>query len=307
MKKVLLVGGSGFIARYVAYNLLARDITPMLFDRHLPSNIPSQKPVEFYLGDVANPDSVSEAVALCDGVIHLAGVLGTSETIDNPLPALTTNIYGSLNVFQAIRQYQKKAVYISVGNYWMNNSYSITKTTAEKFAWMFNKEHGTEIAVVRALNAYGAGQKHKPVRKIIPNFILPALRDEEITVYGDGSQIMDMVHASDVADVLVRALLEDHGQYVYTPLQDVDNSPKFDIGTGRETTVQEIAELVIEMVGSGSIKNVPMRAGEPENSVVLGDPTTLKPLYNGKVPELITLEEGLESTIEYYRGIVNDL
>lgn len=305
MKKVFLSGGNGFIGGYVAETLLSRGITPMILDRRDPNNgMPKLDGTEYFYGETTNASAISEAVALCDGVIHLAGVLGTSETIDNPLPAVDTNIYGGLNVFQAIRQYNKKAVYISVGNYWMHNSYSITKTTAEKFAWMFNKEHGTEIAVVRALNAYGARQKHAPVRKIIPNFVIPALKGGEITVYGDGSQVMDMVHVSDVADVLVRALLVEHGQYVYTPLQDVDTAPKFDVGTGRATTVQEIAELVIKMVGSGSILNVPMRAGEPENSIVIGDPETLKPLYGGEIPELISLEEGLESTIEYYRNLV---
>ena len=307
MKKVLITGAVGFIGGYVAENLLSRGITPIVLDRRNPNNGMARiNGAEYFYGETTNAPAMSEAVALCDGVIHLAGVLGTSETIDNPLPAVDTNIYGGLNVFQAIRQYKKKAVYISVGNYWMHNSYSITKTTAEKFAWMFNKEHGTEIAVVRALNAYGARQKHAPVRKIIPNFVIPALKGEAITVYGDGSQVMDMVHVSDVADVLVRALLVEHGQYVYTPLQDKDTSPKFDVGTGRATTVQEIAELVIEMVGSGSIVNVPMRAGEPENSIVIGDPTTLKPLYEGKTPELISLEEGLVSTIEYYRERINE-
>ncbi len=308
MKKVLISGAVGFIGGYVAENLLARGITPIILDRRNPNNgMPKLDGAEYFYGETTNASAISEAIALCDGVIHLAGVLGTSETIDNPLPAVDTNIYGGLNVFQAIRQYKKKAVYISVGNYWMHNSYSITKTTAEKFAWMFNKEHGTEIAVVRALNAYGARQKHAPVRKIIPNFVIPALKGEEITVYGDGNQVMDMVHVSDVADVLVRALLVEHGQYVYTPLQDKDVSPKFDIGTGRATTVQEIAEIVISMIGSGSIRNVPMRAGEPENSIVIGDPTTLKPLYGGEVPELISLEDGLKSTIEYYREKINEL
>ncbi len=74
----------------------------------------------------------------------------------------------------------------------MNNSYSITKTCAERFAWMFNREHGTRISVVRALNAYGPGQKSEPVRKIMPNFILPALRGEAIIVYGAGSQVMEI-------------------------------------------------------------------------------------------------------------------
>lgn len=292
--RVLVTGGNGFIARHTVDRLRELGHEPIRMDR-----VNSGR-TEF-LADIRDTAAVSEAVALCDGVLHIAGVLGTAETIDNPMPAVQTNILGSLNVFQAIRQYKKRAVYVTVGNYWMNNSYSITKTTAENFAWMFNAEHGTEIAVVRALNAYGPGQKEAPVRKIMPNFVLPALKDEELIVYGDGAQIMDMIFVDDVADILIRALTEEHGQYLYRPMRGKDNPVKFEAGTGRVTSVLEIAHMVIECVGKGRIKNVPMRGGEPEHSVVLGDPETLRPLYGGELPDLTALEEGIEHTVDYYR------
>jgi nucleoside-diphosphate-sugar epimerase len=170
----------------------------------------------------------------------------------------------------------------------MNNSYSISKTTAERFALMFNKEHGTKIAIVRGLNAYGPRQKSEPVRKIMPNFVIPALRDESITIYGDGSQVMDMIYVADLAEILVRALVEDHGVY----------DRVFEAGTGRKTTVLDIANEVIKQANGGYITTVPMRPGEPEQSVVLGDPETLKPL--GEI-NLTTLEEGIAKTIAWYR------
>lgn len=136
--RVLVTGSSGFIARHTVDRLQDLGHEAIRFDRRGPTD---------FLGDVRDATAISEAVALCDGVLHIAGVLGTAETIDNPMPAVQTNILGSLSVFQACRQYRKRAVYVTVGNYWMNNSYSITKTTAENFAWMFNAEHGTEIAV----------------------------------------------------------------------------------------------------------------------------------------------------------------
>jgi len=197
---------------------------------------------------------------------------------------------GGLNVFKAVRDYNVPAVYIAVGNHWMNNSYSITKTTAERFAFMANREWGTRIAVVRALNAYGPGQKAAPVRKIMPNLILPALRGEPIRIYGDGEQVMDMIFVEDVAEILVRALLTDHGTY----------DEVFEAGTGRATTVNDIAAEVVRQVGKGVIEHVPMRPGEPEHSVVRGNPATLIPL---RMPELVSLEDGLVPTIGYYRGL----
>ncbi len=304
--RVLVTGGSGFIGSHVVDNLLKRGIEPLIFDHGIYPIRAYMDGVSIYLGDVRDSTSVSEAVSSCDGVIHLAGVLGTSETIERPLPAVETNIIGTLNVFKSCQVYSKRCSYISVGNYWMNNPYSITKDAAERFAWMFNRELGTKIAVTRALNAYGPRQKHTPIRKIIPNFVLPALRNEEIVVYGDGSQVMDMIFVEDVADVLVRALLEEHGQYLYNPMSEENKAPKFEAGTGRPTTVQEIAEMVVSKVGSGRIKNVPMRMGEPEHSVVLGNPETLKPLYDGKMPKLIELEDGLDRTIEYYRRMYEE-
>jgi UDP-glucose 4-epimerase len=302
--RVLVTGGMGFIGRYVVDRLLKdRDQVTVLDSRREREALPEG--VTIALGDTRDPVAVFEAVGRTEGVIHLAGVLGTQETIQEPQPAVETNIVGGLNIFRACRHAKVPCAYITVGNYWMNNSYSITKTTAERFAWMFNQEHDTKIAVVRALNAYGPRQKASPVRKIMPNFILPVLQDEPITVYGDGAQIMDMIHVRDVADVMVRALKGDHGQYKFSPEQNGDNYQKFEAGTGRPTTVQEIAEMVIRIAGKGTITHVPMRPGEPEGSVVLGNPETLRSLYDGQVPELIRLEDGIAETIEYYKQQLN--
>lgn len=294
LKKILVTGGSGFIGSHVVDELRDRGYAVTIFDHY--GKKPHREDVEVFLGDTRDAVAVTEAVAVHDGVIHLAGVLGTQETINNPAPAVETNIMGGLNVFQACRQYGKPCVYIAVGNHWMNNSYSISKTTAERFALMFNKEHGTRIAVVRALNAYGPRQKALPVKKIMPNFILPALRGEAIQIYGDGSQIMDMIYVKDVAAILVDALDKDHKQF----------DSIFEAGTGRRTTVKQIAEMVIQAVGKGSIEYLPMRPGEPEHSVVLGDPETLVPLGIDPVKFFVPLEEGIKETVKYYEQSLKD-
>ena len=176
--------------------------------------------------------------------MHLAGVLGTQETVDDPLPAIETNILGGLNVFKAIRRYEVPAVNIAAANHWMYNPYSITKKAAERFALMANKEWGTRIAMVRGLNVYGPRQKAYPVRKIMPNLIEPALKGEIITIYGDGEQVMDMIYVTDIAEVLVRALLQHHGVY----------DTVMDAGTGRRTTVNDLAEAVLGAVGKKMIE-----------------------------------------------------
>jgi nucleoside-diphosphate-sugar epimerase len=308
--RVLVTGGNGFIGSAVVHELIKRHHIPIIFDHqrhptgaaitvhprtigearsHDGGGRGDQVVAERIHGDVRNQGLVAETVSLTDAVVHLAAKLGTQETIADPRPALTTNVIGSLNVFEAVAVRQVPAVYVAVGNHWMNNPYSISKTCAERLALMFNAERGTRIAVVRALNAYGPGQKEAPVRKIIPNFVLPALRGEAVTIYGDGTQVMDMIHVRDVATILVDAMLLDHGAF----------DRAFEAGTGRHTTVNEVAGMVIAAVGAGRIQHVPMRPGETPHSTVVAHPETLAPL-GWDSERMISLEDGLPETVAYY-------
>lgn len=286
--KILVTGASGFIGGYVTDNLLAKGHEVLAFDH---KEQPHRDGVTQFLGDTRDFTAVSEAVAISDGFIHLAGVLGTQETVNEPRPAVETNIIGGLNMFQAARNYKVKGVYIAVGNHTENNSYSITKTTAERFALMFNKEHKTKIAIVRGLNVYGPYQKAYPVRKIMPNLILPALKNEKITIYGDGEQKMDLIYAKDIAEILVRALLVEHGVY----------DTIFEAGTGEAPTVNEIAAVVMKEAGGGFVEHAPMRPGETPRSIVVGNPETLRPLFDGEVPTFTPMEEGISETVQWYK------
>lgn len=292
--KVLVTGGLGFIGGHVVEELVARGCKVVVFDRYTPvKDNPLRLPnadFEMYVGDIRDRNAVSDAVSYCDGAINLAGILGTSETVDNPFPSAEANILGGLNFLEACRRHNKPGVQIAVGNWFMNNTYAITKTTIERMALMYNKEHGTKIAVVRGLNVYGARQKHKPVRKITPNFICQALRGEPIKVFGSGESVMDMIYAKDIATVLVNALLIDHGVY----------DKVFSAGTGVKTTVNDIANVINELTGNqAGVEHIEMRAGEIDNSIVLGEPETLAPLG---FKELTTLRDGMAKTIEWYKN-----
>lgn len=275
--KLLITGGNGFIGTHVVEHATEVEHSPIVFDR---AN--SQQPS--YFGDIRDSTHVTEAAAHVDGVIHLAGVLGTQETIDNPRPAVETNILGGLNVLEACRQYQLPLVYIAVGNHWMDNPYSISKTTVERFCKMYRNEHDLNVSVVRVMNCYGPGQvpaaPYGPsrVRKILPSFICRALVGEPLEVYGDGNQIMDVVHVHDAARSLVGAL---------------GKNADFECGTGYPTTVNEIAETVLDYCGGGQIVHLPMRPGEPDGSRVLaaraGNSTT------------IDFKDGIKQTVEWYR------
>lgn len=298
MSTTLVTGGAGFIGQYVVQQLLDRGRHVVVLDRRGDSEH-NPEHVETFCGDIRDDVDVTEAMAHADSWIHLAGVLGTQETINNPRPAVETNICGGLNVLAAAHQYSLPGVNIAVGNHWMNNTYAISKSTMERFAEMYRDEHGLPVTTVRALNAYGPRQvpsaPYGPskVRKILPSFICRALTQTPIEIYGDGTQIMDMIHARDVAKILVAALehTEMHGA-----AQGV-----VEAGTGRRTSVNTIAHVVLNEVKSysGSVTHVPMRPGEPPQSQVRGDPSTLK--WIGYDSDLTALEDGVAESVAWFR------
>lgn len=311
MKNVLVTGGNGFIGSYVVNELASRGMYPVIFDRHKPfplvwdSSAVGRLRVDGYFGDIKDATLVNDAVAHVEGVIHLAGVLGTQETVNNPRPAAETNILGGLNVIEACAQYDVPLINIAVGNYWMNNTYSITKNTVERFVEMSKRYRGKVMGSVRALNAYGPNQKapepygHSRVRKIMPSFICRALSGEPIEIYGSGNQVMDMIYVTDVAKILVSAL---------ELLDSTGAIETVDAGTGRETTVNDIAEAVAKAVLATKdiqvvVNHLPMRPGEEEESVVKADVSTLAQLDIDPA-SLVTLEEGVIPTVKHFKWIL---
>lgn len=297
--KVGVTGGAGFIGGWVTDVLRDRGHDVLIFDTMGRKPRPD---VDVMLGDVTNEVAVTELAAHVDGVIHLAAVLGTQETIKNPKPAFITNGIGGLNVLEACTQYDVPLVNICVGNWWMNNAYSITKHTFERTLAMFQKEHGIRAANVRCVNAFGPRQGAAPpfsagkVRKIMPAFICRALSGMPIEVYGDGKQISDCVHVEDVANVLVNALLMTANDKV--PPTTVE------IGPVDHYTVNDVAAMVAKEASlhTGDLVDVvhlPMRPGEEVGAKVMADTTTLR--HVGMVGEnLLPLDEGIRRTVNWF-------
>lgn len=296
--KVGITGGAGFIGGHVADELVARGHEPVIFD-HLGRPHGDH---QVMLGDVRDDVAMAELAAHVDGIIHLAACLGTQETILNPRPAAKTNVEGGLNFLEAIAQYKIPGVYIGVGNHWMQNTYSISKTTVERFASMFNKERGTHCNVVRLVNAYGPRQSVAPpfgpakVRKITPSFVCRALTGQAIEVYGDGEQISDMVHVTDGAKALVTALEKAAAGTVLDRVVEV--------GPAEHRTVNEVAELVIKAaVDLGydvvPLTHLPMRPGEIPGATVTADTGTL-PLVDMSADTLVPLEQGIADVVAWY-------
>lgn len=308
--KIGITGGAGFIGGYVVDVARERGHDVVIFDTRgrVAYMDPNSTEVERRLGDVRDATAMTELAAHVDGIIHLAACLGTQETIQNPRPASETNIVGGLNFLEACTQYDIPGVYIGVGNHWMENTYSISKTTVERFVRMFNAERGGRFNIVRLVNAYGPGQSVAPpfgpakVRKITPSFICRALTGNPIEVYGDGSQVSDMVYVRDGAEALVRALEAAADGVVFDRAVEV--------GSAYPVTVGAVAEMVRAIVANKKasagmpheavdITYLPMRPGETPGTPVVADINTLDMVRMDPF-DLVHLGPGLEAAIDWY-------
>lgn len=287
MKKLLITGGSGFLGTHLSKKALERGYEVVSYDLKSPN----LEEVEYIKGDVRNFDiSVLEDVQPT-ALAHLAGILGTAEQVDNPQPSVKTNIMGTLNVLGAMRNYRPlPGLQLCNGNYEWYSTYPITKEAAAKFALMYDNEFGIDMAVLRIMNAYGEWQKTEPIQKIIPTFAKAVINGEPIEIFGDGTQIADLVYAGDVAEVMMRTLEEDFDCY----------DKILEVGSRTPYTVNEVADAVIEVSGADVGKNhVPMRPGEPEDSVTMArNPEELK-MEVGYLPDT-GLKEGLGRTMKWY-------
>lgn len=290
MDRLLVLGGDGFIGGHVVDAAIARGLEVAVFDKRI--HRPSREGVVAVLGDIRDPVAVYGAVAQADYAINLAAILGTQETISTATHCVVVNLIGTLNFLKACEPskfHQVQGVQIGIGNYWMASPYPITKRAALDFTRMSNQECGTKVAMVRAMHAYGEHQKHLPIRKIIPTFIVQALRGDPVEVYGDGEQVVDMVYVGDLSQILVDACTSPNVEY----------DRVYEVGLGRKLTVNQVAQMVVEAAKSGSeVVHLPMRPGEEKRAIIQADPDTLKSLgdYN-----FIPFEVGIKQVVEWYR------
>lgn len=252
--KVLVTGAHGFIGAYVRAELEARGHECQAFDQ--PGC------------NVLSVVQLRERMNGCDAVIHLAGVLGTTEILRGMHQAVQVNVTGTLNVLEVAAMFRIPVVNIGTGHKGQPNTYAITKACAEDLALARAQWLGEQIAVVRAFHVYGAGQKppapygRSPVRKFFPTWACQALSGVPLEVYGTGRQVIDPVHASEVARVLVDAIGGPYGEVT-------------EAGCGKPVTASEIA-LLMQMLAANSYGIdpaggvlLPMRPGEPVDATVV--------------------------------------
>lgn len=286
--KYLVTGGTGFIGRHLVREL-AENGDVVVVDREndaefdSPNVVVHQKDITA-LG-IRDWDTLLEGV---DTVYHLCGLLGTSELYSRIVEAEKVNVVATLSLLEAMRRTgTMRMIYVSKPNMWRHNVYTITKENCERYLEMYQHIYGMQATILRPFNVYGPEEKIEHYRKAVPYFIISALKDEPLEVFGDGEQTMDLIYVRDcVQGFLAAAQPKAVGQTL-------------ELGSGMDVSVNHLAKLVIELSGSTSeVKHIPMRKGEIPNSFIRANVSAMKKVCGFEVGT--TLKDGLCESIDYY-------
>jgi len=253
MSRVLVTGGAGFIGSHlVDLLLLEGDEIAVLDDLSTGDlNNLDQKKIKFFNGDIRDKKILLEALKGVDIVFHLAAVISVQESLDNPRKYFEINTIGTLNLLEcAVESKASKIIYLNSASIYESNEkektnesmplnplnpYAISKLDGEYLIKMFCKSSGMNYCVLRVFNPYGNRQNENGAISI---FLNRALGNADINIFGDGKQIRDFIHVTDVARAA--CLCKSKGAGVYN------------VGRGEGISLKELIEKIVHITGSNS-------------------------------------------------------
>jgi dTDP-glucose 4,6-dehydratase len=305
-KRVVITGAAGFIGSHLAETLLDRDYSVVGIDNlrtGATSNISHlvNRDFLFIKHDVTNYIYIDDPV---DYVLHWASPASPIDYLELPIPTLKVGALGTHKALGLAKE--KGAVFVLASTsevygdplehpqqetYWGNVNpvgprgvYDEAKRFAEAMTMAYHRYHGLNTKIVRIFNTYGPRMRLNDGRAV-PAFLSQALRNEDVTVFGDGTQTRSFTYISDLVDGIIRLMLSN------------ENDP-INLGNPREMTIKEIATTIISMTGSSSkIVYKPLPTDDPKQR--RPDITRARTLL--KWEPKVNLEEGLVKTIDYFR------
>lgn len=309
--KVAITGGAGFVGSHLAEFLLAQGHQVTCLDNLITGNsinlenIRDNENFSFIEYDVTNyidlPDSV-------DYILHFASPASPVDFDRFPIQIMKAGGVGTLNALGLAKAKNAKLLLASSSevygdalispqkeDYWGNVNpigprgvYDEAKRFAEALTMAYHRQHGIDTRIARIFNTYGPRMRQDDGR-VIPNFITQALRDEPLTVFGDGSQTRSFCYISDLVAAICKLMLSD----VIEPVN---------LGNPHEMTIKELAEKIISITGSSStITYRPLPQDDPKTR--RPDITRAQNLL-GWQPQM-TLEDGLCATIGWFKNQLN--
>ena len=309
-KRILVTGGAGFLGSHLCERLLNEGNEVISLDNYFTGNkdniihLMDNPRFEVMRHDVTFPlyvevdeiynlacpaspihyqhDPVQTTKTCVHGAINMLGL--AKRTGAKILQASTSEVYGDPEIHPQVESYWGKVNPIGI-----RSCYDEGKRCAETLFMDYYRQHGLEIKIARIFNTYGP-RMHASDGRVVSNFIVQAIKGEDITIYGDGQQTRSFCYVEEMVDAFIRLM---------------HTGPEFigpvNVGNPGEFTIQELAEKVIAKVGSNSaLNNLPLPQDDPQQRQ---PDISLAKEKLGWEP-VIKLDEGLDKTIEYFKSVV---
>lgn len=309
MKRILVTGGAGFLGSHLCERLLNEGNEVVCVDNYFTGNkqniIHLMKNPNF---ELIRHDVIQPIYLEVDEIYNLACPASPIHYQYNPIKTVKTSVMGAINMLGLAKRINAKILQASTSEiygdpnlhpqpeeYWGNvnpiglrSCYDEGKRCAETLFFDYHRQNKVKIKVIRIFNTYGPNMHPKDGR-VVSNFIMQALHNEDITIYGNGEQTRSFCYCDDLIEAMIRMMNTDDS--VTGPIN---------IGNPNEFTIRQLAEMVIELTGSKS-KIV-------YQSAVADDPTQRQPIID-KAKEIlhweptVQLREGLLKTIDYFKKL----
>jgi UDP-glucuronate decarboxylase len=310
MKRILVTGGAGFIGSHLCERLVKEGNDVICLDNLFTGSKKNiEKIMDYHNFEFMRHDVTQELFVEVDQIYNLACPASPVAYQYNPVKTIKTSVMGAIYMLGLAKRVKARILQASTseiyGNpivhpqpeeYWGNvnpigirSCYDEGKRVAETLFFDYHRQNNVDIKVIRIFNTYGPNMDANDGR-VVSNFIVQALKGEDITIYGDGTQTRSFCYVDDLVEGMVRMMNSRDG---FTGPVNLGNPGEF--------TMLELAEKVIALTGSNSkIIHKPL----PQD-----DPTQRQPVIDLAKKELdwepkIPLDEGLKKTIEYFKTVI---
>jgi UDP-glucuronate decarboxylase len=308
--RILVSGGAGFIGSHLCDLLIAAGHEVLCVDNYFTGR---RRNIEHLLDkprfEVMRHDVTFPLYVEVDDIYNLACPASPIHYQYDPVQTLKTSVHGAINmlglakrtrarIFQASTSevYGDPTVHPQPEGYWghvnplgIRACYDEGKRAAETLFFDYHRQHKVRIKVARIFNTYGP-RMHPNDGRVVSNFIVQALSNQDITLYGDGNQTRSFCYVSDLLDGFQRLMAA--GDDFIGPVN---------LGNPRESTIRELAEMVLQLTGSKSkLVFMPLPADDPRQRQ---PDITLAREKLGWEPK-VTVEDGLKETISYFRHLL---
>ena len=263
--RVFLTGGAGFIGSHLCDALIAQGDTPVILDNLSTGQLSNiahiQNKIEIHQGDIRDAALVSSLTEKSDLVLHMAAALGVNTILEKTVESVSTNFTGSEVVLQAALKHKKRIIIASTSEIYGKNpnqplketddrvvgapqkirwTYADAKALEEAIAHSLFLTAGLQVSTVRFFNTVGPRHTGR-YGMVVPRFVQAALKNEAISIYGDGTQSRVFCHVLDAVDAVLKIIKDDK------TIGEV-----FNVGGEGETTIQQLAEKIISNTKSTS-------------------------------------------------------